>query len=443
MATFSSLGIGSGLDAEALVSQLMSIERKPITVLDTKESGIKAKLSSYGTLRSAIDTLKTAASVLSDANKLSAFKATPADTSIATASASASAAAGSYSINVIRLATAEKQGSTASFSSGSELLGAGTLAITVGGTTTNVALSSTSSTLTNVRDAINASNAGVTASVIVGDSGTKLVLSAKEAGKNVSVTATDDNLGDGGDFTKLSAFSLIGAAAQTAQVEIDGVLVTSNSNTVTSALSGVTLTLAKQGSTTLTVARDASTVKSAVESFVKAYNDLQSQIKTLTQYDPTTKTASALTGDSLVRNVQSQLFGTISQLPAGLTGSFSRLSDLGITLQTGGKLSLDSSKLQKAIDTDFDSVVSVLNGYGSAVDAKAQQMTVLGGPLTGKTDSLNSFLKEISSQRTNLELRMEMIEKRYRSQFTSLDSLVGSMKTTSNYLAQQLAGLSS
>ena len=90
MATFSSLGIGSGLDAEALVSQLMSIERKPITVLDTKESGIKAKLSSYGTLRSAIDTLKTAASVLSDANKLSAFKATPADTSIATASASAS-----------------------------------------------------------------------------------------------------------------------------------------------------------------------------------------------------------------------------------------------------------------------------------------------------------------------------------------------------------------
>lgn len=441
MATFSSLGVGSGLDAESLVTQLMKIERQPITQLDSKESGIKAKLSAYGTLRSAIDSLKAAADVLGDANKLSAFKATPTDATVATATASGSAAAGSYSLNVIRLATTEKQGSATNFTGSSELLGAGTLAITVGGTTTNVALTSATATLSDVRDAINASNAGVTANIITGDAGTKLVLSAKESGKNISVTATDDNLGDGGDFTKLSTFNLIGAAAQTAQVEIDGVLVTSNSNTVTSALGGVTLTLAKQGTTTLTVARDSTTVKTAVENFVKAYNDLQTQAKTLTQYDPNTKTASTLTGDALVRNVQSQLYGAISQVPTGLTGSYSRLSDLGISIQSGGKLALDSSKLQKAIDTDFDSVVSVLTSYGNAVETKAQQMTATGGMLTGKTDSLNDFLKDIGNRRTSLEQRMDAIEKRYRAQFTALDTLVGSMKTTSNYLTQQLARL--
>lgn len=443
MATFSSLGIGSGLDAESLVTQLMAIERQPITQLNTKESGIKAKLSAYGTLRSTIDSLKTAADVLGDANKLSAFKATPVDTTIATATANGSAAAGSYSIHVIRLATTEKQGSATNFTGSSDTLGAGTLAITVGGTTTNVTLTSASATLADVRDAINSSTAGVTANIITGDAGTKLVLSAKDSGKNISIIATDDNLGDSGDFAKLSTFNLIGTAAQSAQVEIDGVLVTSNSNTVTNVLGGLTLTLAKEGTTTLTVARDSSTVKTAVDNFIKAYNDLQTQAKTLTQYDAATKTASTLTGDTLVRNIQSQLYETISQIPSGIAGVYSRLSDLGISIQSGGKLALDASKLQKAIDTNFDGVVSVLTAYGSAFESKTTQMTATSGMLTGKTDSLNSFLRDISNRRTALEQRMEMIEKRYRAQFTALDTLVSSMKTTSNYLSQQLAALSS
>ncbi|WP_412479206.1 flagellar filament capping protein FliD [Azonexus sp. IMCC34839] len=442
MATFSSLGVGSGLDAESLVSQLMKVERQPITLLDSKESATKAKLSAYGTLRSSIDALKSAADTLSEANKLSAFKTTLGDASIVTATTSGTTSAGTYSINVIRLATSEKRISATNFSGHNEIVGAGTLGITVGGTTTNISLTSATATLSDVKDAINASNAGVTANIITGDSGTKLVLSAKNSGEPVSITATDDNLGDAKDFARLSSFNLVGSAAQTAQVEIDGVLVTSNSNTVSSAIGGITFTLTKLGTTSLTVARDPSTIKTAVENFVKAYNDLQTQAKSLTQYDTNTKTASTLTGDSLVRNVQSQLYEAVSQPLSGLTGVFSRLSDLGISIQSGGKLALDSNKLQKAIDKDFDSVVSVLTGYGGALETKAQQMTTAGGILAGKTESLNGIIKDIGLRRTALEQRMEMIEKRYRAQFTSLDTLIGSMKTTSNYLSQQLANLS-
>lgn len=442
MATFSALGIGSGLDAESLVTQLMSLERRPITQLTTKETGVKAKISAYGTIKSALDSLKTAADVLGDANKLSAFKATPADATIATATATGSASAGTYSLNVIRLATAHKLTSDTNFSSGSAAVGAGTFAITVGTTTTNVALSSPTATLNDLRDAINASSAGVTAAVVTGDAGTKLVLSAKESGQTVSVTATDDNAGDGADFTQLSGFSTVGAAPQTAQVEIDGVLVTSNSNTITSALNGVSLTLAKAGTTTLSVARDSSTVTTAAENFVKAYNDLQTQIANQTKYDASSKTASTLTGDGALRNIQSQIYAAISEVPAGLTGTFSRLHELGISLQSGGKLALDSSKLQTAIGKDFASVVSVLNGYGNAVETKAGQLTASDGILTGRTDSLNASLKDISDRKASLELRMEAIEKRYRSQFTALDTLVAGMKTTSTFLTQQLANLS-
>lgn len=442
MATFSALGIGSGIDAESLVTQLMSLERRPITQLATKETGVKAKISAYGTIKSALDSLKSAADVLGDANKLSAFKATFADTSYASATATGSASAGTYSLNVIRLATSHKTGSDTNFSSSTAAVGAGTFSITVGGTTTDVSLTSPTATLSDLRDAINASSAGVTAAVVTGDSGTKLVLSAKESGQSISVSAVDDDALDGADFTQLSAFSTIGDPPQTAQVEIDGILVTSNSNTISGALNGVSLTLTKAGATSFTVARDSTTVTTAVENFVKAYNDLQTQITNLTKYDATNKTANTLTGDSAVRNIQSQLYAAISELPAGLSGTFSRLSELGVTMQTGGKLALDSSKLQTAIGKDFASVVSVLNAYGGAVETKAAQLTASNGILTGRTDSLNSLLEDIADRKESLELRMEAIEKRYRAQYSALDTLVSGMKTTSNYLAQQLANLS-
>jgi flagellar hook-associated protein 2 len=178
MATFSALGIGSGIDAEALVSQLMSLERRPITQLTTKETGVKAKISAYGTIKSALDSLKSAADVLGDANKLSAFKATFADSTYASATATSSASAGTYSLNVIRLATAHKVGSDTNFASSTALVGQGTFSITVGTTTTNIALTSPTATLSDLRAAINASSAaGVTASIVSGDTGTKLVLS--------------------------------------------------------------------------------------------------------------------------------------------------------------------------------------------------------------------------------------------------------------------------
>lgn len=437
----SALGIGSGIDAESLVSQLMSVERQPLTQLNTKESSTKEKISAFGTLKSKLDTLQSTADVLGSANKLSAFKATVADTTLATATATGSAPAGTYSINVIRLATAHKIASDSNFSSSSDAVGAGTLAITVGTTTTNVSLSSGTATLANLRDAINASSAKVTANIISGDSGTKLVLTAKESGQTVGIAAADDNAGDGADFAKLSTFNTVGAAPQSAQVEVDGVLVSANSNTVTTALSGVTLNLAKTGTTTLTVARDSSTVKTAVDNFVKAYNDLQTQAKTLTQYDTANNKGSTLTGDATVRSIQSQIYSALSQVPAGIGGAYSRLSDLGITLQSSGQLSLDSSKLQTAIDANFSSVVSTLNAYGGAFKTKATQLTASNGIVAGRTASLNQSIKLIGQQRETMQTRLDAVEKRYRNQFTSLDTAVASMQRTSTFLTQQIAKL--
>lgn len=557
MANLSSLGIGSGLDANTIVSQLMNVERLPLNTLDTKITGVNTKISAFGSINSLLDTLKTAATTLADANKLAPFKAESSTSATLSATASSTAAAGSYSVNVQRLATAHKvstdaltgtattavvgagtmtislgdddpsttsvderspitvtmgsgatlgdlrdainsaSGSkvtaniisttsggitqskliltakdtgknintttdlaalgtiqtvggphtvanTTAFAGGTEKVGQGTLAITTGTTTTNVTIAA-GATLNDVVTTINGTaGVGVTASVFTDTTGTHLKLTATDSNKLVSYTAVDDDMADGFDFSKLRGFNSVGTPpqiAQTALLTIEGQSVESTSNTISSAISGVSLSLAQTGTTTLTVARDQDAAKTAVDSFVKAYNDLNTKMRSLSAYDATNKTSSTLTGDSTVRNIQNQLSSILAGLPGSSSGSYSRLSDLGITLGANGALSVDASKLTTAIGKDFASLTNVLNSYGSDFKDKITSMTKTGGLLSGKTDSLNAMIKSYNQQKDSLSLRLDSIEKRYRAQFTALDTAVASMQKTSTYLTQQLARL--
>ncbi|MBS1198573.1 MAG: fliD,flbC,flaV [Proteobacteria bacterium] len=550
MSTLTSLGIGSGLDVENIITQLMSIERRPLTALDTKESSVKSKISAFGSISSALSTLKDAATTLADPSKLAGFKANFADTAIASGSATGSAAAGTYSINVKQLATAHKVASNTSFTSQSqavgtgrftlnvgstatvvqtganatlgdlrdainnsgagvtanliasdsgtklvltagetgkeislssiqdldggdgadfaallngfttvggphtisgntafsgptEQLGPGTLNITVGNTTTSVAISGANATLQDVADSINTAGAGVTAAIVTDTTGTHLQLTSTDANKLVSYSAVDDNATDGLDFSKLRGYSTVGATPQVPQqalVEIDGQAVTSNSNTISSAIGGVTLNLVKTGNTSLTVARDTSNISTAVDTFVSAYNALNAKIKSLTAYDAANKKGSVLTGDATTRSIQNQI-STMIYGDGGTANAVDTLSDLGIGFSSNGNISVDSSKLAKVIDSDFSAVVSTLGNYGTQFKNLTKDMISSEGILTSRTDGLSSSIKDFSRQRESLELRMTAIEKRYRTQYSSLDSMVASMQQTSSYLAKQLANL--
>lgn len=211
MSTLTSLGIGSGLDVESIITKFMSIERRPISQLNSKESSVKSKISAFGTLSSLVSTLKDAATTLSDPSKLAAYKATFADTSIASASTTSSAANGTYSINVKQLATAHKVASDTNFSGVSQIVGEGRFTLTVGTTSTQIETGA-NATLGDLRDAINQANAGVKASLVTGDNGTKLVLTASDPGKTIAVSSVQDlNGGDAGDFaTLLAGFTTVG-----------------------------------------------------------------------------------------------------------------------------------------------------------------------------------------------------------------------------------------
>ncbi|MDP3032225.1 MAG: flagellar filament capping protein FliD, partial [Rhodocyclaceae bacterium] len=224
-------------------------------------------------------------------------------------------------------------------------------------------------------------------------------------------------------------------------------------NSVTGALDGVTLELLKKTTTgvptTLTVTKDSTTqLSSALSSFVKAYNDVNTQIKNLTAYDAANKKASVLTGDSTARSVQSQLTALVGAAVSGLAGGIATLSDIGISIQKDGTLTTDSTKLQAALNNrDFDLATlfgsTTAGNKGIAVRFNEMLEGVVGsaGLISSRTEGINASIKDIQKRGEALQLRLLQVEKRYRAQFTALDVLVASMNQTSNYLTQQLASL--
>jgi flagellar hook-associated protein 2 len=441
--TISSLGIGTGsLDTATLVEQLMAIERQPITRLTTKETAFNAQISAFGSIKSRLSTLQSAAKTLSDANSLAAYSATIGNSDVLSATAGTFARAGSYSIDVQQLATAQK--SFSSLYNATDNFGAGTLSFTVNGAVEDVTLSGSTNSLQDVANAINDANISVRATVVNGDSGSRLVLTSRDTGTDnafsLSVSGGDANL------TSLATFDGANPNAVTAQnaiVTVEGETVTSQSNQITSAIANVTITAKAQGTSTLDVARDSSGIADSVQAFVDAYNAMRSEISKQTAYDAESKTAQPLNGDATTRNLLSHLRSSISTVPSGLSGSnFEYLFNLGVSLQQDGTLTFTSSKLDDAINSDFNGVMTTLNAYGSSMVDMATAFTESDGLIDNRVNGIGTSISTLDDQRTRMEQQLTVTEARLRAQFTALDTLMASLSTTSTYLTQQLDSLS-
>ena len=444
-----SAGLGSNLDVESIVKQLMTLEQKPLTALAKKEAAVQTKISALGSLKNALSSLQTAASALvptagsSSLQKFSIFNASFADTAIATASTTSSAVAGTYNLSNIVLATAQqvrKTGITVPAE-------AGTLSIQVGsGTAVDVTIEADSS-LSNVMASINGANAGVSASIINDGSADHLVLTANSTGEANTIKITGSGTGwTGGEFdfngTDNNNTWKQSTPANDATLTINNINVISASNTLSTAISGVTLNLTKAGSTTLTLTRDTSSLTAGINAFVKAYNEYNTTTATLGSYNATTKTAGSLNGDSTLRSAQSSMRSLIGSIPDGMTGAdFQRLSDIGVRLQKDGSLLVDSSKLSTAITKNISGVANLVSAYGSAFKTATESLVGASGSIVSRTVGLNDSIRNLDKQYEAVSFRLTQIEARYRKQFSALDTMMSNMSTTSTFLSQQLANL--
>lgn len=388
-------GIGSGLDINGIISKILAVEGQSIVSLDKKEATQQTQLTAFGTLKGALSSFQGNLATLTNPAKFTAITATIADTTLASASATSSATTGSHTIEIQSLAEAQKLKS-ANFTSTSTTIGSGTLTIQFGtysgGTFTlnaekaaqSITISPANSSLSGIRDAINSANAGVTASIVNDGSGNRLVIASKDTGLNnaLKITAIDDdgNNTDNSGLSQLVYDASTGgtsnlsqtAAASNAELVIDGISISKSSNQITDALEGVTLNLLKANpgtSTTLNLTRDTSSIQGAISTFVKAYNDLNKTISDLTKYNPDTKQASILTGDSTIRSIQSQIRKILSDPLTDAGGGLNSLTQIGISFQIDGTLKFDSSKLTSVLSDPTKDVSTLFASIGKTSDS--------------------------------------------------------------------------
>lgn len=403
-------GIGSGLDINGIVSQLMAIERRPLASLDSKEAKQQTQLTAFGSLKGALSSFQSSLAALSDPAKFAAVAAGFGDPTLANVSATSSAVTGSHSVEIQTLAQSHKLKS-ANFATTGTTVGSGTLTIQFGtysgGAFTlnpdkaaqSITISPSNSSLSGIRDTINQANAGVTASIVNDGTGNRLVIASTDTGLSNALKITtidaDTNNTDNAGLSQLVYDASTGGtsnltetvAASNATLVIDGISISKASNKITDALEGVTLDLLKANpgtTTTLNLSRDTANIQSTVSSFVKAFNDLNKTIVDLSKYDANTKQASILTGDSTVRSIQTQLRNVISNPLTTAGGGLSLLSEVGISFQTDGTLKFDSTKLSSVLSDPTKDVSTLFASVGKTSDSLVSFVSAQSDTTNGK-----------------------------------------------------------
>jgi flagellar hook-associated protein 2 len=471
--TISSAGIGSGLDVNNIVTQLMAVERKPLERLQTTATTLQTQLSAFGQLQSLVSGLQDAAKPLFAADSYKLSNAGSSDPASVSAGTTTKAVPGIYAVAVTSLSAAQSLVSPlGQYADATTVVGTGSVTIRLGswnadstaftpkagGSDITIPIGASENTLAGIRDKINAANAGVSASVVTDASGSRLALQSTATGSanGFRVTVADDDLGnaDAAGLSRL-AYDPAGAGSQMTRAQaaadtlasINGIAVTSSSNTLDNVIEGITFNLSKVTTqpVTVNVTRNTDAIKIFVTGFVAAYNALNTFLSSATQYDAATKRAALLQGDGTTTGIHNQLRSLVS--PASPASSFfTTLSSIGVQLQKDGSLKLDDVAFGKAVTnlpelTKALSVVDNANptnhGFGKRFFAWSERLLASTGAVPGKTKSIQERIASNQKDQEKMSDRLDMLERRMRAQYSALDTTMAKANALSKYVQQQ------
>ena len=475
MAGLSSPGIGSGLNVNSIVSQLMAIERQPIAVLQTSADKLQTQLSAMGKLQSLTSALRDASTPLLSADSYAQTAVVSADASSVSATSTTKAAPGSYAVSVLSLSAGQTLVSTAGqFASPAAFVGTGSLTLSLGTWAANLStftpkvgssdvvinIIAGEDSLASVRDKINAANAGVTASIITDTSGSRLSLQSAangaENGFRLTVADNDLNNTDAFGLSRLFYNPAVAPAQMTrtqsaanSSATINGIAVSSVNDTMVDVISGMTIKLSKltTAPVTLTVTRNTDSIKQLLARFASAYNDLNKYLGEQTKYDPATKTGALFQGDSTVVGIQNQLRGLVGQSSTA-SPFFARLSDLGLQIQKDGTLQVVTAKIDEALKnlsgvttalSNADALAPANSGFIRRMAAWADGMLDPKGALPGRSKTIQTRLTANQNDQDRLASHVADTEKRLRAQYSALDASMAKYSSLSSYVSQQFS----
>jgi flagellar hook-associated protein 2 len=446
---------GSVINVSSLVSQLVAASRAPQeAIISSQTQAVTTQISALGSLKGALSAFQSALGTLDSPGAFDVQTASSSDESVFTATTSPGAAAGDYNISVSQLAQAQQLVSTAFAAGASAALGSGTLSISLGGNSFSVTIGSSADSLSDIAAAINsaAGNPGVAATVLTGTDGAHLVLSSTETGAANTIQVSESDSGNAlaavtygsGNATHYAQ----NVAPQDASFSIAGIAYTSPSNSVSTALSGVTLNLvgttAANQSATLSVASDTSTIESNIQAFVDAYNTLHKAIAPLGSFDATSGTAGPMLGDPLLSGVQNQIKHALYTVVNTGSATYNTLASVGITTNSDGTLSVNGGTLASALAAAPAAVSQLFSGSSGVASTLNTQLTAaLGanGAFASRSTTLAKQENTLTQRENDLNDQMDALTTSLTQQFSTLNTLLSSLQTTSAYLTQAFATL--
>jgi flagellar hook-associated protein 2 len=421
-------GFATGLDTQSIINALIGVRRQRATRLEAQRTKIQKQQTAFGQLRTKLTALRTKADAINSVAKLGASTVATTDDTLVTATASGGAATGTYTVDVTQLAKTQTSGSTGYADKDATVVGDGKITFVSGGVNHEVTIAA-GSTLEDIRDAINASAAPVSATVIDDGSGAtpfKLVITADEQGAAGAFTAD------------LSAFTPAGAAlsfaelspAQNATFTVNGLPVSRASNSVTDLVEGVTFNLKAAGAATITVEHDPEEVKKRIKEFVGAYNDVADEIRAHQKFADREGKA-ILFGEASLTRVLSKVRGAATSAVTGLSGASDSLADLGIRTDQNGRLVVDDESLDEALEADYAGVLALFTtvGTGSATGLArsiASEITAaISTVISPRTAALGERSVGLGREIAALEIRLEKYAEGLRNKYAALETYVG------------------
>jgi flagellar hook-associated protein 2 len=452
---------GSVINVSQLVSQLVQATQAPQqNLINARTTAVTTQISAVGQLKSALSTFQSSLSPLDTQSSFNAQIAVSSDTSLFTATVSTGAPVGTYNVTVDHLASAQQLLSGQFTGDGTTPVGTGTLHLSLGEAGFDVTITSEDESLNGIAAAINSAsgNPGITAAVLQGTDGAHLVLSSTQTGaaNTIGITETDTggglsaltygSTGNTGNYTQQTP-------AQDASFSISGVPGTSPSNTITTALNGVTLTLLKPTPTgtgttppTLSILTDTGTIENNIKAFVTAYNTLAGTFSSLGSFDATTEKAGPMLGDALLTGVKNQVQRALYSVVNTGSSTYNTLASIGITSNSDGTLSLDMTKLGTALTSNFGAVselFSSTNGVATSLNSLITQELGKQGAVTSRSNTLVDQENDLTKQTNDLSTQMTALTASLTLQYSQLNTLLSSLQTTSAYLTQALSTLPS
>ena len=475
----SSLGLGSGLNVSAIIAAEVGMTEAPLTTLQAQQGNLTAQVSAVGQLKSLAATLQDAVKTLATPsawNSMSASSTSSAVTGVVTGTPAAT----SFSVQVQQLAQSQET-ATSAITSGSTIGSSGTMTLQLGtwstsngsssftagsSAATSISISS-SDTLSSIASKINSANAGVTATVLSDSTGDRLLIQSKSTGAaqgfKIETTDSSGNTGSASALSSLAfdpsagSFGMAANSYQSAQdtkATVNNIGVSSSNDTISGVVSGLNLQVSQVTSSPVqvTVSANTSAAVSNVQSFVADYNALNDQLSTDVDFNTSSNTAGILEGDPTTENMQNELQSLVlSTTSQG--GAYKYLSDVGITVGTNGDLTVNTSQLTNALNTDpsdvqnlFAAGASNLSASGASTGIAVQLenytntlMAYGSGTFDSETANFQSLLTQNSSQQAQITANGKALQAQLTAQYSYLDTEQSQTTAMSNYFTQEAA----